>query len=140
MDFLDILAVLYYTSCWDFVGIKIEIVGMDPNCCHPKPRPTTLVILLTQPYFCTKRKLNKHVIATSSQQNPTNFFHSVFHFICCSWDFGGMNDWLQEWKSESWLKQWMGELFIWHREGSMHCHNSDCSHVPILIHLIISTL
>ena len=25
-------AVLYYTSCWDFVGIKIEIVGMDPNC------------------------------------------------------------------------------------------------------------
>ena len=29
-------AVLYYTSCWDFVGIKIEIVGMDP-----KPRPTT---------------------------------------------------------------------------------------------------
>ena len=34
-------AVLYYTSCWDFVGIKIEIVGMDPNCFHPKPRPTT---------------------------------------------------------------------------------------------------
>ena len=24
-------AVLYYTSCWDFVGIKIEIVGLDPN-------------------------------------------------------------------------------------------------------------
>ena len=42
-----------------------------------------------------------------------------------------MNDWLQEWKSESWLKQRMGELFIWHREGSIgprfiikHCHNS----------------
>ena len=34
-------AVLYYTSCWDFVGIKIEIVGMDPNCFRPKPRPTT---------------------------------------------------------------------------------------------------
>ena len=34
--------VLYYTSCWDFVGIKIEIVGMDPNCCHPKPRPTMI--------------------------------------------------------------------------------------------------
>ena len=33
-------AVLYYTSCWDFVGIKIEIVGMDPNCYRPKPRPT----------------------------------------------------------------------------------------------------
>ena len=36
-----ISAVLYYTSCWDFVGIKIEIVGMDPNCYHPKPWPTT---------------------------------------------------------------------------------------------------
>ena len=34
-------AVLYYTSWWDFVGIKIKIVGMDPNCCHPNPRPTT---------------------------------------------------------------------------------------------------
>ena len=30
-----------------------------------------------------------------------------------------MNDWLQEWKSESSLKQRMGELFIWHREGSI---------------------
>ena len=42
------LAVLYYTSqhfiCWDFVGMTIQdpkIVGMDPNCRHPKPRPTT---------------------------------------------------------------------------------------------------
>ena len=40
-------AVLYYTSqhfiCWDFVGMTIQdpqIVGMDPNCHHPKPRPT----------------------------------------------------------------------------------------------------
>ena len=30
-----------------------------------------------------------------------------------------MNDWLQEWKSESSLKQRMRELFIWHREGSI---------------------
>ena len=64
-----------------------------------------------------------------------------------------MNDWLQEWKSESSLKQRMGELFIWHREGSIgprfiikHCHNSvivpKVSKVPVptLIHLIISTL
>ena len=34
---LDSMAVLYYTSWWDFVGIKIKIVGMDPNCCHPNP-------------------------------------------------------------------------------------------------------
>ena len=34
-------AVLYYTSCWDCVGMKFEIVGIDPNCLHPKPRPTT---------------------------------------------------------------------------------------------------
>ena len=33
--------VLYYTSCWDCVGMKFEIVGIDPNCLHPKPRPST---------------------------------------------------------------------------------------------------
>ena len=35
------LAVLYYTSWWDFGGIEFEIGGIDPNCHHPKPRPTT---------------------------------------------------------------------------------------------------
>ena len=25
-------AVLYYTSWWDFGGIKFEIGGIDPNC------------------------------------------------------------------------------------------------------------
>ena len=30
-----------------------------------------------------------------------------------------MNDWLQERKSVSSPKQRMGELFIWHREGSI---------------------
>ena len=34
-------AVLYYTSCWDCVGMKFETVGIDPNCRHPKPRPAT---------------------------------------------------------------------------------------------------
>merc|ERR1712105_39996 len=34
-------AVLYYTSWWDFGGIEFEIGGIDPNCRHPKPRPTT---------------------------------------------------------------------------------------------------
>ena len=34
-------AVLYYTSWWDFGGIEFEIGGIDPNCHHPKPRPTT---------------------------------------------------------------------------------------------------
>ena len=42
------VAVFYYTSqCfvwWDFGGMTIQDLntgGMDPNCCHPKPRPTT---------------------------------------------------------------------------------------------------
>ena len=39
-----------------------------------------IVILLSQPYFCTKRKLNKHVTATSSLQNPTNFYSFSFPF------------------------------------------------------------
>ena len=41
-------AVLYYTSqyfiWWDFGGMTIQelnIGGIDPNCLHPKPRPTT---------------------------------------------------------------------------------------------------
>ena len=41
-------AVLYYTSWWDFGGIEFEIGGIefeiggiDPNCHHPKSRPTT---------------------------------------------------------------------------------------------------
>ena len=41
-------AVLYYISqysiCWDFGGMTIQdlkCVGIDPNCCHPKPRPST---------------------------------------------------------------------------------------------------
>ena len=34
-------AVLYYTSCWDCVGMKFDIVGIDPNSRHPKPRPPT---------------------------------------------------------------------------------------------------
>ena len=34
-------AVLYYTSCWDCVGMKFDFVGIDPNSRHPKPRPTT---------------------------------------------------------------------------------------------------
>ena len=35
------LAVFYCTSCWYCVGMKFEIVGIDPNCQNPKPRPTT---------------------------------------------------------------------------------------------------
>ena len=102
------------------LGSRSKSLGWIPTVSIPNPDQPPLMIFLTQPYFCTKRKLNKHVIATSSQQNPNNFFfHSVFHFICWSWYFGGMNDWLQEWKSESSLKQRMGELFIWHREGSI---------------------
>ena len=32
-------AVLQYMSCWDWVGMKFKMVGMDPNS-HPKPWPT----------------------------------------------------------------------------------------------------
>ena len=33
-------AELQYTSWWDGSGMKFEMGGMDPTCCHPKPRPT----------------------------------------------------------------------------------------------------
>ena len=54
------LAVLYYTSCWDFVGIKIEIVGMDPNCCHPKPRPSTPRNFLDSIHFQYQKQMWIH--------------------------------------------------------------------------------
>lgn len=66
------MAVLYYTSCWDFVGIKIEIVGMDPNCYHPKPRPTTPHDFLDSALFMyqkeTQQTYNSNIIPTKSQQ------------------------------------------------------------------------
>ena len=40
-------AVLYYTSWWDFGGIKFKIVGIKPHCHHLKPRPTTVGIAPT---------------------------------------------------------------------------------------------
>ena len=30
------LAELQYTSWWDGSGMKFEMRGMDPTCCHPK--------------------------------------------------------------------------------------------------------
>ena len=39
IKYIDNEAVLYYTSCWDCVGMKFDIVGIDPNSRHPKPRP-----------------------------------------------------------------------------------------------------
>ena len=30
-------AELQYTSWWDGSGMKFEMRGMDPTCCHPKP-------------------------------------------------------------------------------------------------------
>ena len=65
------------------LGSRSKSLGWIPTVSIPNPDQPPLMIFLTQPYFSTKRKLNKHVIATSSQQNPNNFFcHSVFHFIC----------------------------------------------------------
>ena len=56
-------AVFYYTSSyftwWDFGGMTIQdpkIGGIDPNSCHPNPRPTTLVFFLTYSYLRTKNK------------------------------------------------------------------------------------
>ena len=71
-------AVLYYTSCWDCVGMKFEIVGIDPNSYHPKPRPTTpqdsfktfLILYQKENY----RNTWQHPFQNSSQQNPTNHF------------------------------------------------------------------
>ena len=60
-------AVSYYTSLcftwWDFDGMIIQdpkIGGIDPNSCHPIPRPTTLAffryILISVP----KTKAGSH--------------------------------------------------------------------------------
>ena len=93
-------AVLYYTSWWDFVGIKIEIVGMDPNCYHPKPRPSTPHNFLDTSLFLYRKEtwtFKSNFIPTKSHQ----VFSSAFHFICWSWDFGVINDWttrMEKWK------------------------------------------
>ena len=62
------------------LGLRLKSLGWIPTVTIPNPVQPPLMILLTLPYFCTKRKLNKHVIATSSQQNPTNFFSFSFPF------------------------------------------------------------
>ena len=76
-------AVLYYISqhfiCWDFVGMTIQdpkIVGMDPNCLHPKPRPTTPQDLFgTSLFLYQKENFGNtwwQLSQNSSQQNPNN--------------------------------------------------------------------
>ena len=70
----DAMAVLYYTSWWDFGGIKIEIGGMDPNCHHPKPRPTTPHDFFDSVRFqYQKVKMESNQLKTyPTQHNPTN--------------------------------------------------------------------
>ena len=75
------LAVLYYTSqyfiCWDFVGMTIQdlkCVGIDPNSCHPKPRPSAPRNFLTVYIFSTK--------------NKCTFTSKIYIYMC--WDFVGM--------------------------------------------------
>ena len=91
---------MYYTSWWDFVGIKIEIVGMDPNCSHPKPRPSTPHNFVDTSLFLYRKEtwtFKSNFIPTKSHQ----VFSSAFHFICWSWDFGVINDWttrMEKWK------------------------------------------
>ena len=71
--FEKIVAVLYYTSWWDFGGIKFEIGGMDPNCRHPKPRPTTPHdFFWLNSFSVPKSKSGEQPFKNSSQQNPTN--------------------------------------------------------------------
>ena len=60
------------------LGSRSKSLGWIPTVAIPNPDQPPLMIFLTQRYFCTKRKLNKHVIATSSQQNPNNFFSIQF--------------------------------------------------------------
>ena len=47
-------AVLQYMSCWNWVGMKFKMVGMNPNCCHPKPRPTIFWHFPTKMEFLIK--------------------------------------------------------------------------------------
>ena len=65
--------------CWDFVGMTIQgpkIVGMDPNCLHPKPRPTTPQDLFgTSLFLYQKENFGNtwwQLSQNSSQQNPNN--------------------------------------------------------------------
>ncbi len=51
-----LLAELQYTSWWDGSGMKFEMGGMDPTCCHPKPQPTNPRDFLTHHYFCTEKE------------------------------------------------------------------------------------
>ena len=61
------MAVLYYTSqysiCWDFGGMTIQdlkCVGIDPNCYHPKPRPTTPRYLFDSLLFLYQKQMYIH--------------------------------------------------------------------------------
>ena len=65
------MAVFYYTSqyfiWWDFGGMAIQelnIGGIDPNCLHPKPRPTTPQELFDYHFFLYQKQ-------TISKKNPT---------------------------------------------------------------------
>ena len=84
------------------LGLRSKSLGWIPTVTIPNPDHPPLRILLTHPYFCTERKLNKHSKTTSSQQNPTKLFSSFsfpFHLLKLGFWW---NEWLvtriEKWK------------------------------------------
>ena len=65
-----------YSFCCDSVGLDIkdlEFVGMDPNCCHPKLRPTTLRIFLTHHYKWSPNN-SQNILPFPSVRRRTTFW------------------------------------------------------------------
>ena len=75
-------AVLYYTSWWDFVGIEFEIGGINPNCRHPKPRPSTPCDFFDLIYFLYQ----KGNLGSDHFKTRPNVIQPMF-FIKCSVSF-----------------------------------------------------
>ena len=90
--FLPYLAVLYYIYqhfiCWDFVGMTIQdpkIVGMDPNCLHPKPRPSTIgcwdFVGITITNFKMGGITPKSECVEQVTANVSDFHHNIFYMV-----------------------------------------------------------
>ena len=72
---------MYYTSWWDFSGIEFEIGGIDPNCRHPKPRPTSPHDLFDSFLFLYQKEIWGKIIAIIPK-----FIQSESE----RWDLGGV--------------------------------------------------
>ena len=52
-----------YSTCWDFGGMTIQdlkCVGIDPNSCRPKPRPSTPINFFDLINFLYQKQMNVH--------------------------------------------------------------------------------